>query len=389
MIGGTKLFLTKENIMNRTAVYALSADPITFGHCNFVERVSKLFDHLYVVIASNASKTSLLTDEEKEYTAKEVLKHIPNVSVHVCKNKYVAHYAQELGAQILVRGLRNLKDFDDEATLAEENRHIVPNMETLWVSSLPVFAHVSSSVVKSHLGAGIGWKVEVARLVPPSVLEVLVKKQTLNSAKKHWQQLMQELGNPVGNEKVFNGLVVRYSEPHRKYHILSHIVSMLDEFEEVRSLSVNPVSARLGIWYHDVIYDTHESHAHIASNEERSAFLAEQDLENLGVLTSVIEEVMRLISLTDHSSFVSDIDAQIVLDLDLGVIGQDDEVFDEYESNIRKEYSWVPEDIFKRERSKILKKIMERDYIYYLDCMRNKYELIARKNLKRSLEKLS
>src|SRR4051794_13425574 len=136
----------------RKAVYAASLDPITNGHINVVERMAPLYDELVVVVAVDPRKAYTFTPEERVAMAREALCQIQNVSVDVCIGHYVVKHAESIGAQVIVRGLRNFKDLEDEQTLAEENRKIAPAVETIWVPCRPDLGHVSSSMVKNHIG---------------------------------------------------------------------------------------------------------------------------------------------------------------------------------------------------------------------------------------------
>lgn len=212
--------------------------------------------------------------------------------------------------------------------------------------------------------------------------------ETLEKAKNHWVTLMKDFGFPSGYMNVFNGLLVAYSESHRHYHVLGHIVSMLDEFEEVRHLSHNPHAVLFAVWCHDYIYDTEKPSSSTMSNEKRSAYYGGKELEKIGIPRGLRNEVQRLVLLTDHKQHVYDVDAQILLDLDLAILGKEESVFDEYELNVRKEYSWVPESTFKSQRRKILRLFLSHSPLYSTSYFRQKYQEQAKANLVRSLTKL-
>jgi predicted metal-dependent HD superfamily phosphohydrolase len=180
---------------------------------------------------------------------------------------------------------------------------------------------------------------------------------------------------------VFNGLLVAYSESHRHYHVLGHIVSMLDEFEEVRHLSHNPHAVLFAVWCHDYIYDTEKPSSSTMSNEKRSAYYGGKELEKIGIPRGLRNEVQRLVLLTDHKQHAYDVDAQILLDLDLAILGKEESVFDEYELSVRKEYSWVPESTFKSQRRKILRLFFSHSPLYSTSYFTNhKEEFCLEKN---------
>jgi pantetheine-phosphate adenylyltransferase len=99
-----------------------SLDPITNGHINVIERMAPLYDELIVLVAVDSRKSYTFTPEERVDMTKAAVAHLPNVLVDVCIGHYVVKQAESIGAQVIVRGLRNFKDLEDEQTLAEENR---------------------------------------------------------------------------------------------------------------------------------------------------------------------------------------------------------------------------------------------------------------------------
>lgn len=160
----------------RKAVYAASLDPITNGHINVIERAAKLYDELIVLIAVDARKTYTFSPEERASMAREVTLHMPNVTIDICIGHYVVKHAKSLDAQVIIRGIRNFKDLEAEQTLAEENRKICPNIETVWIPCLPSLMHVSSSMVKGHVGIDPNWENEVRRSVPAAIVTKLKEK---------------------------------------------------------------------------------------------------------------------------------------------------------------------------------------------------------------------
>ncbi len=362
------------------AVYAASLDPITNGHINVIERMAPLYNELIVMVAVDSRKTYTFTPEERVGMAKAAVAHLTNVSVDVCMGQYVVKQAESIGAQVIIRGLRNFKDLEDEQTLAQENRKICPQIETVWVPCLPDLMHVSSSMVKGHVGVDPSWEDQVARSVPTAVVTKLKEKFILGKARKHWDSLMSVLGNPVESEMILQDLLTRYSEPHRAYHNLEHIVSMLDELKLVNE---DNYIVALAIWFHDAIYDPKAK-----DNEEKSGQLAKEAIRKIDILFLFDEYVNHLIILTKHLAIPDEHQAQILVDLDLAILGKPEKEFDVYEVGIRKEYDWVPQSDFSAGRSKILQFFLDRPFIYCTEFFRDKYENTARENLVRSIKRL-
>ena len=129
------------------AVYALSGDPITFGHIQIIKKSAQSFEKLIVGIGVNASKKYLLTDDERLSIAKESLSQFPNVHVVFFRGLLV-DFAFEQGATVIIRGVRNTQDFIEEQALAEINNS-QHQINTFLVMSNPKFNHISSSTVKA------------------------------------------------------------------------------------------------------------------------------------------------------------------------------------------------------------------------------------------------
>jgi len=178
-----------------------------------------------------------------------------------------------------------------------------------------------------------------------------------------------------------NELARRYSEPHRRYHTLTHItelLSLLDEFELDDRDSVEAA-----VWFHDAIYDTHAS-----DNEARSADLAETALRELRFPN--IEAVRAMIVATaSHDAAALTRDGRLFLDADLSILGSPPERYREYAEAIRGEYEWVPRPQFAAGRSAILRRLLERPALYLTAEMQARFEAQARENVARELTALA
>lgn len=205
-----------------------------------------------------------------------------------------------------------------------------------------------------------------------------------NQNKQLWLNLWQRIGAQGNASAVYEDLATRYSEPHRAYHTLDHIKHCLDELEQARHLAANPDAVELALWYHDVIYDTRAK-----DSEERSTALAVDMVRNALLLDNLGQLVANLIMATKHLATPTDSDVQLLVDIDLSILGQTEDKFDEYERQVRKEYEWVPENAFVAGRSAILKSFLDRPTIYSTQFFRNKYEAQARRNVARSLARLA
>lgn len=132
--------------MNKV-IYPGSFDPITNGHIGVIERAANIFDEVVVAIAVSEIKKPLFDINERELFAKEVLSHFQNVSVIRFDNLLI-DFAKSQGANIIIRGLRAVSDFDFEFQLASMNRQLDPSIETLFLTPSEDYAFLSSSLVR-------------------------------------------------------------------------------------------------------------------------------------------------------------------------------------------------------------------------------------------------
>lgn len=184
---------------------------------------------------------------------------------------------------------------------------------------------------------------------------------------------------------VYTDLALRYSEPHRTYHNLNHITDCLDEFDKVRRIVTHPDVLEFALWFHDVVYDPQSR-----INEISSAELAVGVARRALLSTSFSDMVRELILTTRHYGVRSErMDVNLMADIDMAILGQPDQVFDNYEHAIRQEYSMFSDAEFMGGRVDFLKKLLQRQRIYFTGAFYYKYEDKARKNLKRSIERLS
>jgi pantetheine-phosphate adenylyltransferase len=144
----------------KTAVYPGSFDPVTLGHLDIITRGAALFDQLYVGVLLNTTKrATLFSLEERVAMLSEATTHLPNVKCESFSGLTV-EYARARGAQVILRGLRAVSDFEFEFKLAEANRHLASEIETMFLMTSPAYSFLSSSIVRevAQLGGSIsGW----------------------------------------------------------------------------------------------------------------------------------------------------------------------------------------------------------------------------------------
>jgi pantetheine-phosphate adenylyltransferase len=162
----------------RKAIYTGSFDPVTFGHLDLIERALNLFDELIVVVASNPSKKTLFTAQERVSFLRAALKHRPQVKVEHWKGLTV-HFAEKEKAFTLIRGIRATSDFDYEFQMALTNRKLAPKIDTMFLMPSESHFYLSSRLIKeiAQLGG------DVTRYVPASVAARIKKKFPAGNAR--------------------------------------------------------------------------------------------------------------------------------------------------------------------------------------------------------------
>lgn len=201
---------------------------------------------------------------------------------------------------------------------------------------------------------------------------------SLDQWKATWQALGIEATPAL--EGVFDDLVARYSEPHRRYHTLRHLDECFARLDELQPAMEHPAEIDLALWFHDAVYDTRSTR-----NESRSAALASETVLALGGPADAAGRIETMVMATRHTASPGSADARVLVDADLSILGATPARFDEYERQVREEYAWVPAFVYKRERRKILRPFLGRPAIFHTEPFRARFETQARANIARSL----
>lgn len=178
----------------------------------------------------------------------------------------------------------------------------------------------------------------------------------------------------LADRSLYDALIARYSEPHRRYHTLEHLEECFAAFDQIADLAEHPADVELALWFHDAIYDTRRR-----DNEQRSADWARSVCG---------EDVARLVRVTRHDAVPRNADEKVLVDADLWILGAPAKRFDAYEKQVREEYGWVPGLLYRRKRRGILQGFLARAAIYSTERFIQRYEPQARANLGRSLARL-
>ncbi|KAK0747052.1 hypothetical protein B0T18DRAFT_413013 [Schizothecium vesticola] len=191
-------------------------------------------------------------------------------------------------------------------------------------------------------------------------------------------------------------LTTLYTSPTRHYHSLSHVHALLALLAAHRAAFADPDVVEAAVWFHDAVYNSRDKPP---ANEAASAELAVEHLRAAGVEEGRVERV-RVMILATAAHVVPTAeelgsggegavrDTEMFLDMDLSVLGAEEEEFDEYERGVRKEYEWVDEEGWRKGRGEVLKRFLARERIFYSELFWGLLEERARGNLERAVARL-
>lgn len=198
-----------------------------------------------------------------------------------------------------------------------------------------------------------------------------------------WLRCWRSLGASGEGIPLMQKLTVAYAEPQRSYHTIQHLNECLALLEPHLELAEHPAEVEIALWFHDAVYDVQAT-----DNEAKSALWAETELNAAKVESQAVARISELIMATRPAALPAGADRQLLVDVDLAILGAPRPRFIEYETQVRKEYDWVPGWLFRRRRRGILKEFLARDPIYNTPQIRAKLEGQARENLEYSLQQL-
>ncbi|MFL5403126.1 MAG: N-methyl-D-aspartate receptor NMDAR2C subunit, partial [Gemmatimonadales bacterium] len=166
-------------------------------------------------------------------------------------------------------------------------------------------------------------------------------------------------------------------------HNAAHIRDCLAQLDLTRSLADRPDEVEAAIWFHDAVYVPGA-----LDNEDRSARLAWDTLTGAAVSPEISHRITELVLATRHVALPDTLDAQLLCDIDLSILGRTPDEFNQFERWIRQEYAWVPDSVYRSSRSEIMAGFLRRRSIYRTEYFRSRYEVPARQNLQRLITQL-
>jgi len=333
--------IIEPRLIQKTAVYTGSFDPITKGHLHIIEKARCMFDKLVVMVSENPIKKYHFGAEDRLVMCEQTCKDFDNVRVIKADDKlFTVKNVLNIGAKYLIRGIRSPNDYQEELDLYHYNRKISPAVETVFLFPDIELSSLRSSAIMNVVGP-IGWRDLIKDLVPNNVYEKILYKHCLNLVK---------------DIHCCNDILDFYKG--KSYHNLDHIVDIFELWDEIYPM---PRELRQAIITHD---------ANIHRNELVRATFHEQ-------ITS-IADLNNSISPDNYKN------ALFLHDADLSILSSSPTLYREYVNKVSKEY---PAELWKAGRIKFLKDMLGRSEIYFSDRFK-KNEIQARINMSEELKEL-
>ncbi len=366
----------------KTAIYAGSFDIFTVGHKFIADEALSVFDKLYIAIGTNPGKKSLFSLEDKIQMIKNSYPDNSKVEVVSFENQFLVNFCRNNDIGFVVRGLRNVEDLEYEKQINFMNNKINSKVKTIYFIPPTELSNVSSSLVKSLIGLP-EWQFIVPDMLAskanmPFMTELAYPSKKVKDILKSMVYYVS--GGKIDDETL-NKIIYNYNSPERYYHTMQHInemFSLLEDWEKDNHFHSTYIP--LAILFHDAIYNPFSK-----TNEEDSVKLFD---ESVYMDSKAKQEIKDLIMITKtHQSngyHVQD----LMIDLDLAILGSNSIRFDEYERQIRAEYKSVSDQVYNAGRIEFIRGIMDRPKIFLDDYFYKKYEENARTNLKNLLKSL-
>jgi predicted metal-dependent HD superfamily phosphohydrolase len=206
----------------------------------------------------------------------------------------------------------------------------------------------------------------------------------MTDLREAWADAAPRSAPPAAVSRVGDELIARWGEPHRHYHTLSHLATMLRIIADHAAAATDPDAVRLAAWFHDAVYDPRR-----VDNEEASALLAEVTLPALDIPPDRLAEVARLVRLTaSHDPATGDRNGGLITDADLAILAADPDAYWAYTRAIRREYGHVPEVAFNEGRAAVLRNLLDLPVLFHTPTLRDRWEEAARHNVATELNAL-
>lgn len=335
-------------------VYAGTFDPLTNGHWWVIKTALDFADKVLVFVAENPSKKTMFTAQERKSHVEQVIADnglSEQIEVHVIRNEYVATRAIKMGANYMIRGIRNQIDFDYEALLQKTNTDVLGGAKTIFVMPPRDLDSVSSSFVKSLMGP-VGWHFKIKQFLPPSVYQKLLENYIRKTANTY---IIDPNNRAI--PRFIEDVISAYSANGRHYHNIEHLAHCMQELNWYAANAENANQKTLfdlcvALMGHDYFYGV----AGEKSDEQLSADFVKLNFISMG------NRAYELVLATEHGKDSQDDadDAIVMRCIDLAILGQDWSVYEQYTKNVRKEYEKYSDVEYAQGRSKVLEGLREK-----------------------------
>jgi len=198
-----------------------------------------------------------------------------------------------------------------------------------------------------------------------------------------WLRTWQELGASAADEALHRQLLDCWNEPHRHYHTPQHLGECLQHLQDARGDAQRPAEIELALWFHDAYYDVRRD-----DNEARSADWARAAVLQAGLPADVAGRIHAMVMATEHEAVPEDADAQLLVDIDLAILGADVPRFEESDLQVRAEYAHLGPEEWRTGRREVLASFLGRPRLYSTERFYAAYERQARENLQRAMDRL-
>lgn len=209
----------------------------------------------------------------------------------------------------------------------------------------------------------------------------------MNILQISWQRVCLGLSLNGSHEALRDQLIGCYQETQRRYHSLQHLaecIAILNALPSSIRLDVaTQAEIEMALWFHDAIYDVKGS-----DNEQKSANWAQKQLSDAGAAADAAQRVHSLIMATKHDAKPQLASEQLLVDVDLSILGAAPSRFAQYDKQVRQEYAWVPDDVFCEKRIAVLQQFLAHPFIYCTPYFRETREAQARENLQLAVTQL-
>ncbi|MFZ6653704.1 pantetheine-phosphate adenylyltransferase [Undibacterium sp. TJN19] len=336
-------------------------DPITNGHMWVIQEARAMASEVVIFISENPGKKPQFPAEKRKAIIEQslALQGWDDVSVMLIKGDYTARAAKRLGIDYLIRGIRNTSDFDYENLIQQTNVDVLHGAKTIFIMPPRDLGSVSSSFVRALQGP-VGWHWSVKQFLPKPAYTAWL----IDWLQQDWASLWQLENADIQARAAlwFERLTgeTAYGSAARHYHNLDHLVHGLSEItawgRNINACADDVATLKKAFWFHDVVYDV--PHGDL-SNEEASARLWLES--SLPKTAGEAEDVASLIRATDHlqENAITHKLKQVMLSVDLAILGQTAHVYNDYAVAIRAEYAIVEESMYKIRRKQILEYFLQ------------------------------